>query len=49
MESFRFVSNLENIHLLADGQGVREFLESISDFNSIQSIRDFEREQLLRA
>ena len=46
VESFRWVSNLENVHNLFQGGDLNDFLKDLRDVNTIELIHDFEREAL---
>lgn len=46
VESFRWISNLENIHKLFEEDGMEDFLKDLRDVNTIQMIHEFEEDQL---
>lgn len=48
IESFRWISNLENIHNIIQDKHDNKFLEEINDVNSIKMIHDFEKYGLLK-
>lgn len=47
VESFRWVSNLENIHHILKDRHDRKFLDEINNVNSIKMIHDFEKYGIL--
>ena len=47
VESFRWVSNLENIHHIIQDKHDKTFLQELNNVNQIKMIHDFEKDQLL--
>jgi len=43
VESFRWISNLENIHHLVNDRNDKNFLHELNDVNTIKMIHDFEK------
>jgi len=43
IESFRWISNLENIHMLMDDSKKNDLLKNLGDVNNIKMIHDFEK------
>ena len=47
IESFRWISNLENMHYLANYKNYDKFLEKLNTVNTIKQIHDFEKYGLI--
>ncbi len=47
IESFRWVSNLENLHLIFQNKSDKDFLPMLNDINNIKMIHNFEKSQNL--
>lgn len=47
IESFRWISNLENIHHILRDRNDHQFLKELDDVNTIKMIHDFEKYQLI--
>jgi flavin-dependent dehydrogenase len=48
VESFRWISNLENIHNLINNKNDKVFLEELNEVNNIKLIHDFEKVGILK-